>query len=68
MCTFIKKSVSKHRCTCRLSKLVKEELEQGRILMPADLVTFKIQRYYQDEPRFNGIYVKKNLPKITVTA
>ena len=25
---------------------------------------FEIQKYYQDEPRFNGVYSRDNLPKI----
>ena len=24
---------------------------------------FEIQRYYQNEPRFNGVFVRNNLPK-----
>ena len=24
---------------------------------------FEIQKYYQDEPRFNGVYSRNNLPK-----
>ena len=27
------------------------------------LATFEIQKYYQNELRFNGVYSKKNLPK-----
>ena len=25
---------------------------------------FEIQKYYQNEPRFNGVYSRENLPKI----
>ena len=25
---------------------------------------FEIQKYYQNEPRFNGVYSRDNLPKI----
>ena len=28
------------------------------------LNNFEIQRYYQNEPRFNGVYLGNNLPKI----
>ena len=28
------------------------------------LKTFKIQNYYQNEPKFNGAHSKNNLPKI----
>ena len=31
---------------------------------PHPLTNFKIQKYYQNEPRFNGVYSKNNLPKI----
>ena len=34
--------------------------------MPPHLLTnFEIQRYYQNEPKFNGVYSRSNLPKIT---
>ena len=34
-----------------------------RFLMPSHpLTNFDIQRYYQDEPRFNGVYSRDNLP------
>ena len=25
---------------------------------------FEIQKYYQNKPKFNGVYSRKNLPKI----
>ena len=28
------------------------------------LTNFKIQKYYQNEPKFNGVYSKNKLPKI----
>ena len=28
------------------------------------LANFEIQKYYQNEPRFNGVYSRDNLPKI----
>ena len=28
------------------------------------LTNFEIQRYYQNKPRFNGVYARDNLPKI----
>ena len=32
--------------------------------MPPQLLTnFEIQQYYQNDPRFNGIYSRNNLPK-----
>ena len=33
-------------------------------LMPSHpLTNFEIQKYYQSEPRFNGVYSRNNLPK-----
>ena len=31
---------------------------------PHPLTNFKIQKNYQNEPRFNGVYSRDNLPKI----
>ena len=32
--------------------------------MPPHLLTnFEIQKYYQNEPRFNRVYSRKNLPE-----
>ena len=31
---------------------------------PHPLTNFETQKYYQNEPRFNGTYSKDNLPKI----
>ena len=34
-------------------------------LIPAHpLTNFEIQNYYQNEPKFNGVYPRNNLPKI----
>ena len=33
-------------------------------MLPHALTNFEIQKYYQDEPRFNGVYSRDNLPKI----
>ena len=30
---------------------------------PYSLTNFEIQKYYQNEPRFNGVYSRNNLPK-----
>ena len=35
-----------------------------RFLMPPHpLTNFEIKKYYQDEPRSNGVYSRNNLPK-----
>ena len=31
---------------------------------PHPLTKFEIQKYHQNEPRFNGVYSRDNLPKI----
>ena len=31
---------------------------------PHPLRNFEIQKYYQNESRFNGVYSRNNLPKI----
>ena len=34
----------------------------GFLIPPHPLTSFEIQKYYQNEPRFNGIYPRDNLP------
>ena len=44
---------------------MKTQLEWARILNAASSLTnFEIQRYYQNEPNFNGVYSRNNLTKI----
>ena len=33
-------------------------------MLPHPLTNFEIQKYYQNEPRFNGVYSRDNLRKI----
>ena len=33
-------------------------------MLPDLLINFEIQRYYQNEPKFNGVYSRINLPRI----
>ena len=33
-------------------------------MQPHLLTNFEAQKYYQNEPKFNGVYSKNNLPKI----
>ena len=35
----------------------------GFLMPPHPLTNFEIQKYYQNEPRFNGVFSKNNLPK-----
>ena len=31
---------------------------------PHPLTNFEIQKYYENEPRFNGVYSRDNIPRI----
>ena len=35
----------------------------GFLMPPHPLTSFEIQRYYDNEPRFNGVFTRSNLPK-----
>ena len=35
----------------------------GFLMPPHPLTNIEIQKYYQNEPRFNGVYSRNNLPK-----
>ena len=37
---------------------------QGFLIPPHPLTNFEIQKYYQTEPRFNGVYSRDNRPRI----
>ena len=37
-------------------------------MLPHPLTYFEIKKYYQNEPKFNGVYSRNNLPKIKVGA
>ena len=37
---------------------------QGFLMPPHPLTNFKIQKYYQNEPKFNGVYSRNNLLKM----
>ena len=36
----------------------------GFLMPPQPLTNFEIQKYYQNQPKFNGVYSRNNLPKI----
>ena len=40
------------------------EIIKWILIPPHPLTNFEIQKYYQNEPRFNGVYSRDNLPKI----
>ena len=35
----------------------------GFLMLPHPLTNFEIQKYYKNEPRFNGVFSTNNLPK-----
>ena len=39
-----------------------KDLHLKEILIPRPLTNFEIQKYYQNEPRYNGVYSRDNLP------
>ena len=42
--------------------------KQNEFLMPPHpLNNFEIQKYYQNEPRFNGVFSRDNLPERSST-
>ena len=44
---------------------MKEKLEQMKIFNATyPLTNFEIQKYYQNEPKFNGVYSRNSLSKI----
>ena len=44
---------------------VKAQLEQVRPFVLLDaLINFEIRQFYQNEPKFNGVYSRNNLPEI----
>ena len=35
----------------------------GFLILPYPLTNFELKMYYQNEPRFNGVFSRNNLPK-----
>ena len=35
----------------------------GFLMLSHPLTNFEIQKYYKNEPRFNGVFSRNNLPK-----
>ena len=35
----------------------------GFLMLPHPLTNFEIQKYYENEPRFNGVFSRNNLPQ-----
>ena len=41
-----------------------KNFNQGFLIPPHPLTNLEMQKYYQNEPRFNGVYSRDNLPKM----
>ena len=41
-----------------------EGIKKKSLMPPHPLTNFEIREYYENEPRFNGVYSTNNLPKI----
>ena len=46
------------------NKKGKKKQQNEFLMLPHPLINFEIEKYYQNEPRFNGIYSRDNLSKI----
>ena len=33
-------------------------------MLPDPLTNFEVQKYYQNEPKLNGVYLRNNFPRI----
>ena len=40
-----------------------EGIKKKALMLPHPLTNFKITKYYENEPRFNGVYSRDNLPE-----
>ena len=58
------KKVKKQEKKDKIFKKKKKIKKNGFLMPPHPLTNFEIQKYYQNEPRFNGVYSRDNLPKI----
>ena len=38
------------------------DLKKGFLILHYPLTNFELQKYYQNEPRFKGVYSRNNLP------
>ena len=43
--------------------MIRLQKQNGFLMPPHPLTNFEIQKYYQNEPRYNGVYSRDNLPK-----
>ena len=58
----IRTYASRHKCY--LIRWGNNQIRTGFLTPPHPLTNFEMQRYYQNESNFNGVYSKNNLPKI----
>ena len=48
--------------TARIGYRSKRSSPKKNLIQPHPLTNFKIQMYYQNEPRFNSLYSRNNFP------
>ena len=54
----------RRNCKSRRRNCKSKRRNKKKALMPAHpLTNFETQEYYKNEPRFNGVYSRDNLPK-----
>ena len=47
-----------------LSRWNGDQSSAGFLMLPYPLTNFEIQKYYQNDPGFNGVYARNDLPKV----
>ena len=45
-------------------KKTRSQKQNGFLMLPHPLTNFEIQKYYENKPRFNGVYSRDNLQKM----
>ena len=68
---FVRKFIRKKRnCKSWFNKQIRKRTckswlwKRMALLMPPHLLTnFELEKYYENKPRFNGVYSRNNLPK-----
>ena len=45
----------------------REGIKKKALMLPHPLTNFEIRKYYENEPRFNGVYSRDNLPETIKT-
>ena len=60
-----KKFIRQRNCKSRRRIFIRRRRNfKIALIPPRPLANFEIQEYYKNEPRFNGVYSRNNLPKL----